>query len=77
MTTITFDELKNTVFKDYMGWDGVQTIPEQIISTVFTKLYSKDQLQNLDPQQLAALRLKQKLKIDPKDREWMKDPLRM
>lgn len=53
------------------------TVPEHIVSTKFQKMFDKEQLLKLDQKELAALRMKQKHKADPKDISWQQDPLRL
>ena len=42
MDPAAFDMLKSGPFKNYMGWGGVHTVPEQIISNQFNKLYENE-----------------------------------
>ena len=42
MDPAAFDILKTGSFKQYMAWGGVHTVPEQIISNTFNKLYDTE-----------------------------------
>jgi hypothetical protein len=37
-----YDQLKSGHFKEYMSWNGVMKVPEQIVSTSFNKFYDRE-----------------------------------
>lgn len=77
MDPAAFDMLKSGPFKNYMGWGGVHTVPEQIISNQFNKLYENEIQLYRDPKENAKAKSLQMQKLDPKDKSWLKQPTRM
>ncbi len=50
-------------------------VPEQIIATSFNKIYDREIILYRDQKEINEAKKRQK--IDPKDREWLKDPKRL